>query len=332
MYDVGEPRQLTSHWYDSDGEDANPSTIVLTVTHPSGAVDTYNKVDLTQGDTTADWFRWVTPDASGAWRYNFVGTVDGFDVEQGGVFLVGEGSSTSPTGPCEPWATWDDALACGPSSLSEANAQQREYAVDVVSEIMFNLSGRVYPGICSITRSLCFTCLCCHPNRCGCDPANGIDLGIATPVWGAWDVIVDGVTLDPSAYRVHDRRWLVRTDEETWPMGGSQTELLDPNNFRVTWAYGRPIPIGGKRAASLFLVEVAKMCLGDKTCQIPQRVTSISREGVSYTILDSMTMIKEGRTGIALVDLWLTADKRGRKARPGMFSAMAAGSNVTKIA
>jgi hypothetical protein len=331
VYDIGEPRELTSTWYDADGDGTDPSTVVLTVTHPNGATDTYNKAQLTQGDTNATWLRWITPDAEGVWRYDFVGTVDGFNVEQGGMFLVGVGTSTSPTGPCEPWTTWDDVVACGSSTLSDVNPQQQEYAIDIASEILFNLSGRVYPGICTITRSLCLSCRHCLPVACSCEPVNGIDLGIAAPVWGAWDVIADGATLPASAYTVHDRRYLVRTDGNTWPTSGSTDRLLDPNTFRATWAYGRPIPAGGRAAARMFATEIGKLCVADKTCQIPQRVTSVNREGMSFTILDSMKMIEEGRTGLALVDLWLVADKKGRKAKPGIF-APGAGSGSRMIA
>ena len=112
----------------------------------------------------------------------------------------------------------------------------------------------------------------------------------------------------------------MRLDGEVWPSSTTQERLLDPNTFRATWAYGRPVPAGGRRAATLFATEIAKLCVDDRTCQLPQRVTNISREGVSYTILDSMNMIAEGRTGLSLVDLWLTADTRGRRAKPGIFA------------
>lgn len=330
VFDIGESRQLTSFWYDAEGDGVQPAQITLTVTHPNGAVDTFVKGDMTQGATVAEWSIFVTPDADGAWRYSFLGLVDNQNVEQGGVFIVGAGSAPT-TGPCEPWASWDVVEACGPSSLADVSPQQREYAVDVASEILYNLSGRVYPGICTVTRSLCLSCRTCLPATCGCEPVNGyyVDLGIAAPVWGAWDVIAGGVTLPASAYTVHDKRYLVRTDGELWPVtGNGQTSLVDPNTFRATWAYGRRVPTGGQKAAQLFVTEIAKLCIGDKSCQIPQRVTSMTREGMTFTILDSMKMIEEGRTGIALIDLWLVSDKAGRKSKPRIF---APGANNTTL-
>ena len=40
-------------------------------------------------------------------------------------------------------------------------------------------------------------------------------------------------------------------------------------------------------------------------CLLPDRVTSISRQGVSFTILDPQNFLKEGRTGLYNVDLFI---------------------------
>ena len=51
---------------------------------------------------------------------------------------------------------------------------------------------------------------------------------------------------------------------------------------------------------------------------MPQRVTSISRQGVSYTVLDNQDFIDELRTGLYVVDLFLKStnpDKARAKAR-----------------
>ena len=137
-------------------------------------------------------------------------------------------------------------------------------------------------------------------------------------------VAVRTIELPPSAYTVRGRRWLVRLDGQVWPSGWFSVPPMpdqpDPNEFRVSWAYGRIPPLGGKMAAAQFALEIAKRCAGDKTCQLPQRVSNITREGVSYTILDTMQTIADGRTGIATVDLWLLADKRGRQPRPHLYA------------
>lgn len=312
VFDIGEPRKLTSSWYDDDGAGIEPSAITLEVVHPDGTVDTWTKAQLTQGTTTADWYRWVTPDAAGIWGYTFTGIVDGMEVTQGAFLLVGEAGNDGQ--PCEPWCDWEDVAACAtPPTLDVAG---QELVLDQATEILFNLSGRYYPGLCTATRSLCFTCGSCYPTACDCAPYPAIDLSGRYPVWAATEVVLDGETLAPSAYRVRDRRWLVRVDGEVWPSGSNVTDVAQ---FRVSWVYGRPVTTGGRLAAAQFALEIAKLCAGDKTCALPQRVQSLTREGVNYVLLDPMTMIQEGRTGLATVDLWLASDKIGRKPRPRIY-------------
>lgn len=56
----------------------------------------------------------------------------------------------------------------------------------------------------------------------------------------------------------------------------------------------------------------------DDDCQLPQRITSVSRQGVSYTILDSQEFIDDLRTGLYVVDMFLKSvnpDKARAKAR-----------------
>jgi hypothetical protein len=89
-------------------------------------------------------------------------------------------------------------------------------------------------------------------------------------------------------------------------------------NVEVTYSYGVEPPTMGKMAARTLAIEFAKLFNGDDTCALPQRVTSISRQGVSYTLLDSQDFIDEMRTGLYAVDLFLKSvnpDKANAKAR-----------------
>jgi len=47
-----------------------------------------------------------------------------------------------------------------------------------------------------------------------------------------------------------------------------------------------------------------------ESCQLPERVTSISRQGVSWSMLDSMDFLDKGLTGIGRIDQWLSAVRR----------------------
>ena len=58
-------------------------------------------------------------------------------------------------------------------------------------------------------------------------------------------------------------------------------------------------------AARKLAIEFARLWSGDENCELPQRVTSVSRQGVSYTILDNQEFIDELRTGLYEIDLFL---------------------------
>jgi hypothetical protein len=65
-------------------------------------------------------------------------------------------------------------------------------------------------------------------------------------------------------------------------------------------------------------LEFAKLWAGDDDCALPQRITSVSRQGISYTILDNQEFIDELRTGLYAVDLFLKTtnpDNARRKAK-----------------
>ncbi len=328
IVDVGETWPVLTAWWNAEREDTEPSAITLTITPPTGATVTKTKVDMTSPDTPpAVQSRWEYPLAVtevGVWRVQAVATVDGATVSQGFMFLAGDASLSG--GPCSPWVTWADVEAlCTDTTTSTALAAlpnaTREHVLDVATWVLYSLTGRRYPGVCETTRQVCRTCVTCR-GTCGCGVRDEIDLsGGRFPVHGAWSVIVDGVTLDDSAYTVRGRRYLTRIDGQSWP---SYADLTDPDAFQVSFAYGRVPPVGLRNAAAVFAFELAKKCAGGTLrCAIPERVTSITREGVTYTVIDSQRFLDEGRTGIYTVDLALAAAKAGRaEVRPGGYSPM----------
>ena len=104
-----------------------------------------------------------------------------------------------------------------------------------------------------------------------------------------------GEILDPSSYYLVDHSTLHIKPGTPWT----------PCNTEVTYSYGTPVPIAGKMAARKLAMEFARLWSGDELCELPQRVTSVSRQGVSYTILDNQEFIDELRTGLYEIDLFL---------------------------
>lgn len=122
---------------------------------------------------------------------------------------------------------------------------------------------------------------------------------------------LDGTIVDPSTYYLADHSILTGTPQAGW----------FPSNVEVTYTYGTPAPTAGRAAARILATELVKMYEGDDTCALPQRVTSIARQGVSYTLLDSQDFLDELRTGIYAIDLFLkTANPDKARARARVFS------------
>lgn len=97
--------------------------------------------------------------------------------------------------------------------------------------------------------------------------------------------------------------------------------LWNPYNVEITYSYGTPPPVAGKMAARTLAREFAKLWAGDEDCALPRRVTSISRQGVSYTLLDSQDFIDDIKTGVYEVDLFLkTANPAKATQRSRVFS------------
>jgi hypothetical protein len=104
-----------------------------------------------------------------------------------------------------------------------------------------------------------------------------------------------GDILDPSSYYLVDHSTIHIKAGTPWT----------PCNTEVTYSYGTPVPVAGKMAARKLAIEFARLWSGDEQCELPQRVTSVSRQGVSYTILDNQEFIDELRTGLYEIDLFL---------------------------
>jgi hypothetical protein len=119
-----------------------------------------------------------------------------------------------------------------------------------------------------------------------------------------------GIIVDPDLYYVAEHSKLVAYRGIPWP----------PGNLEVTYTYGQRPPTAGKMAAKRFAIELIKLWEGDD-CALPDRVTSVSRQGVSYTILDNQDFLENMRIGIYDIDLFLkTANPSKALAPSKIFS------------
>jgi len=103
------------------------------------------------------------------------------------------------------------------------------------------------------------------------------------------------------AWRVDNGQWLVRTDGDCWPECQDFNTDSGDTFFQVTYFQGLPVPNVLLRAAGELACEWARACAGAE-CRLPQRVTSISRQGVSVSLQYIDVLLKHGLTGITTVD------------------------------
>jgi hypothetical protein len=149
-------------------------------------------------------------------------------------------------------------------------------------------------------------CMC--PGACSC--VARCEVWLPGPVASVSSVLVDGVEIDPSAYRVDNGNLLVRQDGECWPecqdfnLAADSPETSE-NTFVVTYQRGTPVPVAGQIAAGLLACDFAKSCTTG--CELPGNLSSLSRQGVEVTLADPTEELNGGLTGIPQVDQWIRA-------------------------
>lgn len=272
------------------------------------------------------------------------------------MFEIALDETGSPcTGVCTPWAGAGDV----PPSMDTSGIDSATLtsALEFASDVLFRLSGRQYSGSCAATirpsaktvtvdggrpirsgvgywpwgsgvgwyggpwqgaGSAFGWCLCNRSDRTGCYTVPEMPLG-AYPVTAVTEVLIDGAVLDPSAYRVDENRWLVRTDGGEWPCC-QRVELppTEPGTWQVSMNYGLLPDRSGVIAAAVLGYELALAWTPPRAdeCRLPRRVTSITRQGISAVVLDPLAYIDKGRTGLEEVDLFLHAVNPTGASRP----------------
>ena len=87
------------------------------------------------------------------------------------------------------------------------------------------------------------------------------------------------------------------------------------NTVRVDYQIDSNLPPGTASTVAWLAAEYMKAFDG-KACALPDRISNVTRQGVSWTILDPQDSSEKGRTGISRVDQWLETAKR----KPGRAS------------
>lgn len=255
------------------------------------------------------------------------------------------------TAPC----IWPDATEFCCPTWEEYDPALQEQALSFATYVIWAATGRQY-GLCQMTVRPCgrqctncpagwfwdgygtwtpyiwngnwYNCYCGGSGPggcCTCEP--DCQVYLPGPVHSIVSVQVDGASLAVSGdsgfnYFVLDQQWLVRTDtSECWPECANQNLAPgDPNAFEVTYLRGREVPEILGNAVGTYACEYAKACLG-QACRLPSRVTNISRQGISISMVDFNEVLKHGLTGLWDVDqLIMTINPYGLKGQTRFYS------------
>lgn len=237
---------------------------------------------------------------------------------------------------CAPWSTVEDIRGCGNcADATLVSDETLERMIAIATDILFARTGYRFPGTCEdVVRpcgrqlrndgpirytdvqpngwgwtSLDSGCGCNSGRSCGCRRPDEITLG-GWPVSSIVSVSVDGLTLDPSTYRVDDWRYLVRLPDPDgsrhgWPCCQTiDLPATEPDTFEVRFRYGVPPPPGLKYAAEVLACELALACspATEGQCRLPRGIRSQVRQGVATEFLNPLEFIRDGLFGIVEVD------------------------------
>lgn len=238
----------------------------------------------------------------------------------------GDGGHRVLSGPCQMWTDAETirSLACFDSEIVEG--------YDLVPWARFatltlwRLSGRQrrFAGLCTKTSrpwpTHCTYTTARGPRSISNVPPYPIVRLPDGPVYDVTSVVIDGVALSTDAYRLVSYRELWRVDGEDWPSSQDLSRKstvpgsgdTDPRagTWQVTYRVGQEVQHDAQVAASVFAAELAMARCGSSRCRLPQRYWQKR--------IDPMQFVKDGKTGIPEVDVWLQSvnpEGIGRRAK-----------------
>lgn len=251
-------------------------------------------------------------------------------------------------GPAVAWITAEDVLKWQPQvSTDPDELPLLELAAQVAGGLMFELSGRQFPGEAEkVVRPARQDCGCfgtvssgigiwawsgaspygwAWTNECGdrlgCSPMSKVRLS-GYPVTEIVEVKIDGVVLAASGYRLDNRRDLIRmadpgppAQDQFWPSCQNMSLNDDqPGTFAITYKWGIGPSESGKAAACQLACELYASFNGKET-KLPSGVSQVVRQGITIDrVVPTADLLREGTTGLELVDFFI-AEANPTKAR-----------------
>lgn len=311
-YHLGDAPVLTHSFTNTAGAAANPSTVVVKVRKPDETTVTHTTASTPAvTNPSTGTFQLILPvlTLAGDWFYRFEGTGDLISAEEER-FVVRPSAFTIPSVPsASQWVTGASLL--DEPRLSDANMPPSvtlDMCATAATDFLYKRSGRRFRLHDVVLR----------PNQIGCgcsiDCYGLAELDLPGPILdGSLLVIIDGVLLTDSSYRLWDGHLLVRTDGLLWPVCG-HLSTLNGTDWAIYLTHGSGPDMDGILACRELSIHIA-LALCGKVSKIPARATSVSRQGVS------INLARGRRTGIALVDdFLLSCNPHDLMGRPSVMS------------
>lgn len=186
---------------------------------------------------------------------------------------------------CQPFATVEDVLAadCGCDLNSLDDSALLADLIDVASDQLYVLSAGAIYGTCTRTVRPVWQGNCMSPQQLrvvqqlATVPLRGPNTSIV-------EVVVDGVVLAASEYRLLDGRYLLRVGTKNWPTRNDlELDDTEVGTWSITYSFGRPINEITKRAC----VQLVCAIIADEPAVSKMRgVVSASMQGVNVTLDD----------------------------------------------
>lgn len=218
--------------------------------------------------------------------------------------------------------TWEADTECLGTTWDGYTPEVQERALMLATSALQSLTlNRV--GTCPITIRPCPNTVACgcsfwpHMeadgrwyNNCGhrspCTPLGEIDL--PGPVGYIDSLKIDGspVTLDDGDWRLDNGHLLVWQGAGESPIPTTQDlnkPDTEPGTWSITYSQSYPVALDGRIAVGLLAAEMAKACAPKGKCSLPRGVTSVVRNGVSFTL--EAGLFPNGLTGIDLTDQFI---------------------------
>jgi hypothetical protein len=156
----------------------------------------------------------------------------------------------------------------------------------------------------------CSSWCCCKP-KC--------EIILPGPVSSVVEVVVGGQVLPSYEYRVDVSKgtyFLVKVSPGCWPTCQNFDQPgTGPDAFQVKIMRGAAVPATALGAAAMLACEIGKSIVG-AACALPQRMQSLTRQGVSMELVASEIDVNTFATGIQYVDMVIRDLNPSRRTRP----------------